>query len=343
LTSAPVATELESASQAAITLAMLNILEDSAEEQDSLRNAQRAVINILEDFDEERARLDDTQRATLNILDDFGLEKIKADRAFRDLEREGAERQRVEIALEAAKATTDAANEALEQANEQLESFSYSVAHDLRAPLRAIDGFSKILIQDHAASLDAEGRRVLGVVITSVAKMGALIDDLLTFSRLGRAELAPLPIDMVELVGRIAREMQAEEPSRVVDLTVEPMERGAGDPALIRQVWTNLLSNSMKFTRYRDSAQIVVSCQRRDDEVVYSVTDNGAGFDMTYAAKLFGVFQRLHSPTEFEGTGIGLAIIERIVKRHGGQVWAEGVVDQGATFSFSLPRGEGAT
>jgi PAS domain S-box-containing protein len=226
---------------------------------------------------------------------------------------------------------------ALRETNTELESFSYSVSHDLRAPLRAIHGFSRILIEDHAPGMDGEAKRLLGVIDENTKRMGQLIDDLLAFSRLGRQELATARVDMNDLVTHIAEGLRRTEGDRAVDLAIDPLPPARGDRDLLRQVITNLLQNALKFTRRRDGARIAVGARAEDGETVYYVKDNGAGFDQRYADKLFGVFQRLHRLDEFEGTGVGLAIVQRIVHRHGGRVWAEGKVDGGATFYFTLP------
>ncbi len=228
----------------------------------------------------------------------------------------------------------------LEAANKELEAFSYSVSHDLRAPLRAITGFSRILLEDHAGGLDAEGRRVLDVIIDNGNRMGHLIDDLLAFSRLGRKPMVLQRLDMAALAHAVGEELLAGTAGRPVDLRVGPLPQVQGDPALIRQVWMNLLSNALKYSRPRPRTEIEVSGERDGPECRYRVKDNGVGFDMRYVDKLFGVFQRLHEDREFEGTGVGLALVARIVSRHGGRVWAEGQVDRGATFGFSLPSEE---
>ncbi|GBC85591.1 Phytochrome-like protein cph1 [bacterium HR11] len=225
----------------------------------------------------------------------------------------------------------------LEAANRELEAFSYSVSHDLRAPLRAIDGFSRVLLEDYADRLDEEGRRVLGIIRESTRQMGQLIDDLLAFARLARTPMVMSGVDMDELVRSVWAEVVAAEPGRTVDLRVQPLPPARADRAMVRQVWANLLSNALKFTRPRAVAVIEVGGRVEGDEVVYYVRDNGVGFDMRYADKLFGVFQRLHRADEFEGTGVGLAIVRRVVHRHGGRVWAEGQVGEGATFYFTLP------
>ncbi len=228
---------------------------------------------------------------------------------------------------------------ALEGTNAELESFSYSVSHDLRAPLRAIHGFARILLEDHHAKLDPEAQRLLGVIDQNTRRMGQLIDDLLAFSRLGRTDLTTGPVDMKELARLVADDVQRAESDRngSLEIRIDPLPPARGDRGLLRQVISNLILNAAKFTRGRPSARIEVGSHPNGDEVVYYVKDNGAGFDARYADKLFGVFQRLHSAEEFDGTGVGLAIVKRIVQRHGGRVWAEGAVNQGATFYFALP------
>ncbi len=229
----------------------------------------------------------------------------------------------------------------LVDANKELESFSYSVSHDLRSPLRAIDGFSQILLEDYADKLDKEGKRLLGVVRENTSRMGQLIDDILKFSRTGRTELVFSEIDMEKLAHEVLQELQPADSK--VQAEIEPIPPASGDRAMLHQVFVNLLSNAIKFTRLNEHAVIKVGGSIKGDEAVYFVRDNGAGFDMQYADKLFGVFQRLHGVSEFEGTGIGLAIVKRIVNRHGGRVWAEGKVNEGATIYFSIPVPDGAS
>jgi signal transduction histidine kinase/DNA-binding response OmpR family regulator len=226
----------------------------------------------------------------------------------------------------------------LAMANKELESFSYSVSHDLRAPLRAIDGFSRMLEEDQAAGLDDEGKRLIRVIRDSTRKMGLLIDDLLAFSRIGRKSISTARIDSGKLVGEVLEEVEAaaERRARVV---VGPLPPAYADAALLRQVWINLLSNAVKFSGNRDDPRVEVSAYDDGADTVYCVKDNGAGFDMRYHDRLFGVFQRLHGDEEFSGTGVGLAIVRRVVTRHGGRVWAEGKVNEGATFYFALPKG----
>jgi PAS domain S-box-containing protein len=227
--------------------------------------------------------------------------------------------------------------EQLEAANKELEAFSYSVSHDLRTPLRAIDGFSHILLEDYADKLDEEGKRLLHTVRDNTSRMGQLIDDILKFSRSGRTELTFSRIDMDAMARAVAAELQAADPASKAQIEIGPLPPIRGDNAMMRQVFVNLIANALKFSRHSPAPLIRIGASVVADEVVYSVQDNGAGFDMQYAGKLFGVFQRLHSMSEFEGTGIGLAIVKRIVARQGGRVWAEGKVGEGATFYFALP------
>lgn len=231
----------------------------------------------------------------------------------------------------------------IEATNQELEAFAYSVSHDLRAPVRAINGFARILTEDQQDKLDAEGRRVLAVISGEALRMGQLIDDLLQFSRVGRQPMQKKATDMTELARAVYADLRAQAPARTVGFVLASLPEIPADPALLRQVWINLLDNALKFTRHREHPEIVVSGSIQGDEAVYSVADNGAGFDTRYAGKLFGVFQRLHGQEEFEGTGVGLALVQRIVQRHGGRVWAESAPDHGATFSFSLPRQETST
>ncbi len=228
----------------------------------------------------------------------------------------------------------------LQTAVRELEAFSYSVSHDLRAPLRAIDGFTRILVEDYEALLDDEGKRVCGVISREAQRMGQLIDDLLSFSRLSRKEMRDSTIDMHSLVEAVYNELIVDKERERVEFQLGNLPSATGDTALIRQVWVNLLSNAVKFSSKKERAVIEVGNTEGEHESIYYVRDNGTGFDMGYANKLFGVFQRLHSEKEFEGTGVGLAIVQRVIHRHGGRVWAEGEVEKGATFYFAIPRKE---
>jgi signal transduction histidine kinase len=220
--------------------------------------------------------------------------------------------------------------------NKELEAFSYSVSHDLRTPLRSIDGFSRILIEDHDASLDAEGRDCLRRIRTAAEYMGQLIDDLLRLSRLSRGELRYEEVDLSAMVHEVAAELAQQDPQRQVTLVVADGVLAHGDRRMLRVVLANLLGNAWKFTRTQTAPRIEFGTISEDGRPRYFVRDNGVGYDPQYADKLFGAFQRLHGKAEFPGTGIGLATVQRVIHRHGGSVWAQGAVDRGATFSFDL-------
>ena len=226
----------------------------------------------------------------------------------------------------------------IEAVNQELEAFSYSVSHDLRAPLRAIEGFARILVQDHAAALPADGRQHLERISNEARRMAELIDDLLALSQIGRQALSLRPVAVERLAREVFDELHAENADRNIDLRLGTLPECRADISLFRQVLVNLIGNALKFTRGRDPAVIEIGASEGEDETLWSVRDNGAGFDMRYAEKLFGAFQRLHPHADFEGSGIGLSIVARIVARHGGRVWAEGRMNEGATFFFTLPR-----
>ncbi|MDQ3494191.1 MAG: ATP-binding protein [Pseudomonadota bacterium] len=255
--------------------------------------------------------------------------------------RDATRRKQAEQAVLALNAELQANGEQLQQSNRELEAFSYSVSHDLRAPLRHIDGYARILQEDAGDQLDAEMRRYLDAVGDSARQMGALIDDLLAFSRLGRKPVQRVDVDMGALVQRVAAELRVDGDPRV---SIGPLPAAHADPVLFKQVWLNLLSNAIKYSAPRgDEARVEVSGERSGDRVQYRIRDNGVGFDMRYADKLFGVFQRLHSQDEFQGTGVGLAIVQRIVARHGGSIAADSQPGLGATFTFELPLGADTT
>jgi light-regulated signal transduction histidine kinase (bacteriophytochrome) len=226
----------------------------------------------------------------------------------------------------------------LELTVKELDSFSYSVSHDLRSPLRAIDGYALMIEEDCADRLDDEGRRLLRVIRTNSQKMGQLIDDLLTFSRMGRKSVDATKVDMNALVDEAWAEVCSSARKTTLHLKKEPLPAGWGDRALLRQVLINLLSNAVKYSGKKPEPVIEVAAKQGEHEVVYSVSDNGAGFDMRYYNKLFGIFQRLHAEHEFPGTGVGLAIAQRVIVRHGGRIWAESKPDENTIFSFSLPK-----
>lgn len=228
--------------------------------------------------------------------------------------------------------------ERIKTLDQELEAFSYSISHDLRAPLRSIDGYSRILQEDYAGRLDDEGKRVLGVVMNNAKRMGKLIDDLLDFGRLGRKAIHHSKLNMTTMVQSIVAELKAQEPTRNIAVKVDDLLPALGDADMLRQVWYNLLENAVKYTGKTENARIEVhSYATAHNELCYEVQDNGVGFDMQYADKLFGIFQRLHKMQDFSGTGVGLAIVKRIITRHGGRVWASGSLKGGATFYFTLP------
>jgi light-regulated signal transduction histidine kinase (bacteriophytochrome) len=232
--------------------------------------------------------------------------------------------------------TLEAHRREVERTTREIESFSYSVSHDLRAPLRAVNGYARMLEEDCAAALDSEGRRYIATIRAEAQRMGELIDDLLTLSRLGRNELRASRLEMSALVREVLETTRGVEDARVA-VAVDDLPPARADRGLIRQALVNLVSNALKFSRRRERIEIEIGARADDGQVVYWVRDNGVGFDPRYASKLFGVFQRLHGAADFEGTGIGLAIVERAISRHGGRVWAESVEGEGACFYFTLP------
>ncbi len=227
--------------------------------------------------------------------------------------------------------------EELQKINKELEGFSYSVSHDLRAPLRAVSGFSNVILEDYGDQLDDEGKRYLNLIVKNIAKMGNLIDDLLKFSRMGRTDMTFTTVDMKKVAMSANNEMKLVYEDRVIEMSLNSLPNIRGDSKLLHQVFSNLISNAMKYTEREEVGKIEIGSNIGKDHVTYYVKDNGVGFDMKYVHKLFGVFQRLHSEKDFEGTGVGLALVQKIIHRHGGNVWAEGKVNEGATFFFSLP------
>ena len=264
--------------------------------------------------------------------------EIDRDKAEAELRRAEGVLRELNLSLEE---RVEARTHDLQAANDELETFSYSVAHDLRAPLRAINGFSEILTAEKSNQLDEEGLRLLGVVRDNTRLMAALIGDLLEFSRIGRGDMKRTTCDMEAMARAVILDLEQEVSDTPREVSVGPLTEATVDPVLMRQVWVNLLSNAIKFSSSgEESAVIEVLGSVNGTDRVYSVKDNGVGFDMDHAGKLFGVFERLHGRGEFEGTGVGLAIVKRIVERHGGRIWAEGKVGEGATFWFALPNTE---
>ncbi len=276
---------------------------------------------------------------TISPIRDPSGKIIGASKIARDItERKRVERQVRELNQELER-LVEKRTEQLQAANRELEAFSYSVAHDLRAPLRAIDGFNRVLREQHGNMLDEDGKRLLNVIRKSTVEMGQLIDALLAFSRVSRQKLQlELNINMHALVNAIIEEVRGQQPGRSITFPVRRLPHVQGSAPMLRQVWVNLISNAVKFTRDSPEAQITIGAQTKKNEHTFYVQDNGLGFDMRHADKLFGVFQRLHTSEEFEGTGVGLALAQRIIYRHGGRIWAESEPGKGATFYFTLPK-----
>ena len=269
-------------------------------------------------------------RAKVEVFVDLALSRLALQEEIRERVRIAGEISKLNMVLEQR-------NDDLSAANEDLEAFGHSVSHDLRMPLRHIQAYISMVSTSAAGKLDEQELRRLESARQSAQRMSQLIDDLLAFSRVGRAPLSSVMIDMTDLVKETLGELQPETQGRTIEWDLRSLPRARGDRSLLHQVWINLLSNAIKYTRTRERARIEVAGVDQDKELVFWVKDNGVGFDMEYANKLFGVFQRLHTTQEFEGTGVGLANVRRIVQRHGGRTWAEAQRDRGATIFFSLP------
>lgn len=277
------------------------------------------------------------------MLAEIETRSTELERSNRELQSEVAERRRVEDDFRRLNRELDARvrerTQQLESANAELESFAYSVSHDLRAPLRSVDGYSEALFEDFADSLPEDARRYLDKIRTSTQRMGQLIEDLLKLSRLSRTDLRPVELDLSAMANEVIDELRQRNPGREVEVTVWDDMRAVGDPRLVRIVLENLLDNAWKFTGKVERPQIEVGSMQEGGRSVFFVRDNGVGFDMAYSDKLFGVFQRLHGQNEFPGTGIGLATVERVISRHGGRIWVKAAPDKGAIFFFTLSDG----
>lgn len=307
--------------------------EDMTQAESLLTKAlQGESVNIAAQFRLKHAdgQTRDFEVIANNLLHEPGLEGILT--TYRDIT------QRKQAEAEITKLNEDLQRRAaeLEAANKELEAFSYSVSHDLRAPLRAINGFSRILSNEYTSQIPPEARRYLQMVQDNAQQMGCLVDDLLAFSRLSRSSLSRQAVAPSNIVSQVFTDLSHEQENRHVEIAIAQLPECQADPALLKQVWINLIANALKYTRQREVAYIEVGYKYLNSKLVYFVKDNGVGFDMRYAHKLFGVFQRLHRAEDYEGTGVGLAIVQRIIHRHGGSVWAEAEVNKGATFYFSL-------
>ena len=323
----------------------------------SLANEERDILDHISrgervpPFETIRIRKDGTPiqiSATISPIKDARGAVIGASKIARDVtERKKMEFELKQLHLKAQKLNAELEERVrtrtlqLQEANEELEAFSYSVAHDLRAPVRAIDGFTRVLQEDYSSGLTEEGKRYLSITRANTKRMGQLIDDLLALSRVGRKELEAFSVVPIgDIAQEVAEELQKRDPGPQIAIRLGELPPVLGSAPMIRQVLVNLISNALKFTRGRPDPTIAIEGKAQEHEVIFSVRDNGIGFDMRYVKKLFGVFQRLHSADKYEGTGVGLAIVQRIIHRHGGRVWAEAEVNKGATFYFTLPRKE---
>jgi PAS domain S-box-containing protein len=293
---------------AGIHLDITQSKESEKEREVLLQDMEKKVEDRTSELGKRISESEKLNRGMVNLLEDVNSGNKKLENALQDLE----------------------------VSNQELNAFSYSVSHDLRAPLRAVNGFVQILLEDYGTKFDSEGKRVCNIISESARDMGRLIDELLTFSKLGRVDMAMVPVNMESLANSVYQDLTIPEERKRIDFHISSIPDINADPTLIKQVWQNLIENAIKFSSKKKRVKIEISCKNIDKEVIYSIRDSGAGFDMQYVDKIFGVFQRLHKANEFEGTGVGMAIVQRIIKRHGGRIWGEGQVDKGAIFYFTL-------
>jgi len=300
------------------------------------------IIIMLSDVTERRRTEEELERYRAHLEERVAARTAELQKANDQLQREIAERKRVEEEIKRLNEDLTRRATDLEAANKELEAFSYSVSHDLRSPLIGVVGFSQRLLDKYAQHFDQKGWQFLSIIQKDAQKMLQLVDNLMALSRFKHREMAPSLIDMEDMARTVFEELKRispDPPDRLPQLKLGPLRPAYGDSAMIRQVLFNLLSNAIKFSRPREEGVIEIGYLDGEGQTAYYVRDNGVGFDMQHAGKLFGVFQRLHGTREFEGTGLGLAIVQRIIQRQGGKVWAEGKVDKGATFYFTLPKG----
>lgn len=332
------------------TLVLVSVSEVNLQIQDKEKRAQELIIankELLLQNHEKEKRADELIVANKELVRQNTEKQKRAEeltKANQDLALQNKEIKKLSEALELAnnqlasqyiEKEKQALN--LEAANQDLESFSYSVSHDLRAPLRAINGFTEILLEDYIDKLGDDAQYLLGEIIANSKKMGQLIDNLLDFSRISKQQVSVGNVDTQQLVNSVITQLKQLEPDRDVIFEIGNLESTIGDRNMLRQVYVNLISNALKYSSKKEVSVIQIGCFNENNHQNFYIKDNGAGFDMTYYDKLFGVFQRLHSSNEFEGTGVGLAIVQKIIAKHDGRVWAEGKVGEGASFYFSLP------
>jgi light-regulated signal transduction histidine kinase (bacteriophytochrome) len=318
------------------TRAILNILEDFSSEKERLGETQRAILNILEDFAAEKSRLEATQRAVMNILEDFEEQKSRVELVNRDLRKEISERAAAEKAL--TQRTTQ-----LARSNAELEQFAYVASHDLQEPLRMVSNYVQLFERRYKGQVDELADKYIRYAVDGARRMQALIGGLLEYSRIGYSDQAKEPVafasqEALELaLGNIRSVVESSEAS----ITQGPLPRVMGDLAQISQIFQNLITNALKFHTVGVKPEVRISALRSGREYIFSVADNGIGIDPQYADRIFVIFQRLHTRTEYEGTGIGLSICKKVIERSGGRIWVESVLGSGSTFYFTLPAAQG--